>query len=349
MYKYYFNNSLEEIKSNLATRGYAIVTLTDDLVSLSNECYQEMNEFFHSDNKEQYFREPVFGWFEVPHKQVFRVATGNKMNNYEYPSSTLKSLIPSIDKMMWELGLLLFPGADKMTKIPFDFGLIDVVKYNNNTERKDNLNIVEHYDAGLIAFNFLDTAPGLQFKNEFGEWQDIFTPNNGIIWTGHAIKSYNESHPEGIHRVLTTDQPRFSMWYEIASHEQMRDDIKNNQYIGYDYEVELMKKEGYKPVKEDGKIVGYTNTFIGYDGWKGLESVTTGSNKVAIGYSSLNTGEFNTMIGYGWKVLESATTGSNKVAIGSLNVNTGKFNTVIGDVAIGSFNVSNKRDMNGKI
>lgn len=46
MYKYYFNNSLEEIKSNLATRGYAIVTLTDDLVSLSNECYQEMNEFF---------------------------------------------------------------------------------------------------------------------------------------------------------------------------------------------------------------------------------------------------------------------------------------------------------------
>jgi len=310
MYKYYFTNQLEEIKSNLATRGFSVVTLTDDLSLLANECYQEMNEFFNLNkyDKEEYFREPVFGWFEVPHKQVFRVATGNKMDHYAYPSLTLKSLIPYMDKMMQELVLELFPGADKITKITFDYGLLDVVKYNNNLKRKDNLNIVEHYDAGLLAFNFFDNMHGLQFKNEFGEWIDIINDNvkKGVIWTGHSVRSYSELHPEGIHRVLTNKTPRFSMWYEIACFEQMRDDIKNNEYVGYDYEIQLMEKEGYKVIKENDKIIGYEKNNQLESGWRALEKNITGSNNKHIG----------------WKTMESITTGSNKVAIGSnTNIN----------------------------
>jgi hypothetical protein len=325
MYKNYLNIDINVIKSNLATRGYSIVDLNESFLSNVKICEQEMNEFFNQpiEEKEPYFREPVFGWFEVPHKQVFRIATGNRMNNYDYPSTQLKNLIPDMDAMMTEFANLLFPGVNQLTKVPFDFGLIDVVLYNNNTERKNNLNIVEHYDAGLLAFNFLNTADGLQFKNEHDEWIDI-PSHHGIIWTSNAIKSYESSHPVGIHRVKTTDKPRLSMWYEVATYEQLREDIKNGEYKGYDYEIELMKKEGYKAERDDkGNIIRYNKEI----GWKAVEAITTGSNKtavgtkalnfdnhVAIGFEALKTGEEGKA--FGWKTLESMTTGSNKVALG---------------------------------
>lgn len=343
MYKNYFNTDIDVIKSNLATRGYSLVDLNDSFISNIHICEQEMNDFFNQPtaDKESYFREPVFGWFEVPHKQVFRIATGNRINQYDYPSSQLKSLISDLDSMMTELANLLFPGVKQLVpQVPFDFGLIDVVKYNNTTERKNNLNIVEHYDPGLLAFNFLNTADGLQFKNEHGEWIDI-KAYTGIIWTSNAVKTYDSSHPVGVHRVKMTDKPRFSMWYEVATIEQLRDDIKNGNYKGYDYEIELMEKEGYQAQRdEEGNIVKYNKEI----GWKAVEAITTGSNKTAVGTKALhliNTGEEGKAFGtqmlnphvaigldalklntgennqtFGWKTLEANTTGSNKVAIG---------------------------------
>jgi hypothetical protein len=312
MYKNYIETELSVIKSNLATRGFSLVTLTPQFSEEAKQCADQMNEFFNlnEESKQSYFREPVFGWFEVPHKQVFRVATGVNMEDYQHPSVAFKNLISNLDIMMQQLVLELFPGVKEILSdlVPFDFGLVDVAKYNNQTVRKNNLNIVEHYDAGLLAFNFYDSEPGLEFKNN-NEW--IYTNKMAVLWTGNAVKSYSEQHPVGIHRVTTSTAPRLSMWYEVATKEQMRDDIKSGNYTGYDYEIALMEKEGFKAVKENDKIIGYENT--DHIGWKALEANTTGSNKVAVGYNALYSGN---NVAIGWKDIETYTTGSNKVAIG---------------------------------
>lgn len=308
------------IRADLLARGYSFVTMNNDFISKVKQCEEDMNYFFNSDNKESYFREPVFGYFNVPHKEVFRFATGDKLDNYDYPSNHVKELSLIIDSFIFDFASKLFP--DIPDTVPFNYGLIDIVKYNNNIVRPNDLNIVEHYDAGLLAFNFLSTAPGLEFKNEYNEW--ITPPSGGILWTGAANKIYQP----GIHRVKTTNKPRLSMWYEICTQDQMREDILTDNYKGYQYEIDLMEAEGYDPVRnENDNIIGYKNKEL--SGYKALE-LATGSNKVAIGYNTLIIGENNTLIGF--KALESVTTGSNKVAVGR-NLGYGS-NIAIGNISL---------------
>lgn len=331
-----------KIRTDLSIRGYSFVTLNEHFVNKVKACEKEMIGFFNLDNsfKESYFREPVFGYFNVPHKEVFRFATGDKLENYAHPSNAMKELSIELDSFMFDLASKIFPNIVKTNMVPFNFGLIDVVRYGNDTVRKNNLNIVEHYDAGLLAFNFLSTAPGLEFKNEHGEWIPVPVGNGlsaqgmGILWTGHAIKSYND-YPEGIHRVKVVDKPRLSMWYEICTQDQMRDDMLTD-YKGYQYELDLMKKEGYDAIRnDDGNIIGFSNEMIGF---KAMEANTTGSSKTAVGdrpLSMKDTGSFTDAKSLSndkalFLAMEDITTGSNKVAIGSHSLELGGHNIAIG-------------------
>lgn len=320
-----------KIRTDLSIRGYSFVTLNEHFVNKVNACENEMTEFFNLDNsfKEPYFREPVFGYFNVPHKEVFRIATGNKLENYAHPSNAMKELSVELDSFMFDFASKLFPNIKNLNIVPFNFGLIDAVRYGNNTIRKDNLNIVEHYDAGLLAFNFLSTAPGLEFKNEHGEWveapvKDGNSPQGmGILWTGHAIKSYNDypgglsPFPPGIHRVKVVDEPRLSMWYEICTQDQMREDMLTD-YKGYQYELDLMKKEGYDARRNDnGNIIGFLNGKNKMIGFKAIEGVTTGSNKVAIGS--------NTGIGSNVVIGSNIAIGMHALSEPIIGTSTGKY------------------------
>lgn len=275
------------IRNDLKIRGYAFVNLDDDFIKEIDDCEKLMADFFNSSDKESYFRAPVFGYFNVPHKEVFRFVTGTKIDLQSFPNDNIKNLGLKIDNYLPNLAEEIFPNIRQIvaTHSSFDkWGLLDIVLYNNLKDDvfPNKLNIVEHYDAGILTFSFRSTAPGLELRNEFGEW--ISPPDNvGILWTGHAIKLYDPLHPEGVYRVQKNDIQRMGIWYEICTFDQERNDILN-KHSGYQYEIDLMKKEGYVPIKENGFISGYKHesgsTLIGF---KAMEAVTTGSNKVAIG------------------------------------------------------------------
>jgi len=299
------------------------VKLPDLIIKLSEDCESAIKRFFDMNvtYKKDFFREPIFGWFEVPHKEVFRFVTGEKIGLQKFPSEIelkMKQFSTVLDTMMPDLASVLFPDVESRlhSVLPFDkWGLIDVVHYNNKTVRPDNLNIVEHYDPGLLSFSILSAEPGFQFKNEYGEWVD--QPNDrgiGMLWAGHALHSYDSEYTEGIHRVTVSANPRYSIWYEMATFDQERNDMLDGSYKGYNYEIELMEKAGYEPVRNsDGNIVGYTNTtesnLTEIDisrsnnvavGFMAIEANTTGSNKVAIGYHAIMSSrspEDNTAIG----------------------------------------------------
>ncbi len=109
------------------------------------------------------------------------------------------------------------------------------------------------------------------------------------------------------------------MWYEICTYDQERNDLLDGKYVGYDYELELMEKAGYLPVRNnDGTIASFTpkrdesnindefsNMHIGMY----AEALTTGSNKTAMGFQALQgvyiSSEQN--IGIGWDVVEKRT------------------------------------------
>lgn len=295
----------DEVVDSLKRRGYAFVKLDENFSKIVDKCLVEMKEFFNieTNEKEKFFREPVFGYFTVEHKEVFRFLTGNKLKLQKFPESfnNMMELTKYLDDLMPKVTNTLFPNISNHIEdiIPFNqWGMIDVVQYFNNSNR--DINVVEHYDAGLLAFSFCSTEPGLELKNEHGEW--VKPPDNtAILWTGSAIKKYDINHPVGIHRVVKSDNPRIAIWYEICTYEQERNDMLSN-YKGYQYEIDLMKKEGYEPIRDNGSIVGYQKDGEKKIGFKALESVTTGSNKIALGYN-------NSIIG-----------NNSNVAIGSLAV-----------------------------
>lgn len=105
-----------------------------------------------------------------------------------------------------------------------------MTKYYNNGSRKE-LNCEEHIDPGLLSLHLKSTQPGLQLKDEYGNWIDCLNNKDiAIIWTGDmACKINPEIHP-GIHRVINIDNmPRIGMWYEICIKEQEHKELIDNK------------------------------------------------------------------------------------------------------------------------
>jgi hypothetical protein len=42
------------------------------------------------------------------------------------------------------------------------FGMLDIVKYNNEAFIKEKILVEEHFDPGLLSFNVLSTCSGLE-------------------------------------------------------------------------------------------------------------------------------------------------------------------------------------------
>ncbi|HSW76971.1 MAG TPA: hypothetical protein VLG50_07985 [Candidatus Saccharimonadales bacterium] len=317
---------VDEVIKRLRCDGYVFVQLPPVFIKQVDECKKQLQSFLNLpiQKKSMYHVEPIFGYSSFDHKEVFRFMTGTRINEVIWPPSfdAIQQLAFLLDSMVPTIVSTLFDNVViDNNHIPFKkWAMLDTVYYNNTTTRPNNLNVVEHYDAGLLAFSFLSTEHGLQFKNQSGEWID--SPRDcsiGVIWVGDAIRQYkSDDHAVGIHRVATHHKPRLAMWYEVCTYAQERKDLLNEKFYSYPYELELLKKEGYEPdLADDGSINHFVNTnnnqFIGINA---ASELTTGSNKVAIG------------VGAGIKALIENTTGSSKTDIGykALNRNTGQPN-----------------------
>ncbi|AYV76993.1 MAG: hypothetical protein Barrevirus6_31, partial [Barrevirus sp.] len=190
--------------------------------------------------KKRFFKAPIFGYFDVPHKESFRLLTGPRILEHNMPPNftELKSLIHSIDQIMYTVALSLFPNVltDKELDLPFfdlqdkQFGMFDITKYYNDGSRK-RLNCEEHYDPGLLSLSLRSSEPGLELKDEFGKWIKAPTDKTiGILWAGKAGCLADPKVKPGIHRVVNPvnlGKPRIAMWHEICTRAQEHRELLN--------------------------------------------------------------------------------------------------------------------------
>jgi hypothetical protein len=69
------------------------------------------NFFTRHPNKKSYFKEPIFGYFNVKHKESFRFLTGSRINEQRMPNNfeDIKTLISTMDQVMYTLAILCTP------------------------------------------------------------------------------------------------------------------------------------------------------------------------------------------------------------------------------------------------
>lgn len=235
-------NTMDYISESLQLKGYVFVRLPMELVKEIDSCVALMEKFFAEtkEYKTRYAKEPIFGYFGVDHKESYRLLTGSRITEQQFPYNfhELKDLVRKIDKMMYTISTLLSPSLfpdlfsnAKKLGIPFfdiskPWGMFDLTKYHNDG-RRFGMNCKEHYDPGLLSFHIRSTEEGLQLKNEFGKW--IKVPNDktlGIIWAGKAANDINPKIKPGVHRVVCGNnngfigKPRIALWHEICTKDQ---------------------------------------------------------------------------------------------------------------------------------
>lgn len=221
----------DEIK----TRGYAFVRLPPQMIDLIDSCLPKIENFFNSDitYKKSFHKPPIFGYFDVKHKQSFRFLTGDRLKEHRIPYffEDVSKLIKATDALMYKLTLncapLLFPNLAhgvKQLDIPFfsndkKWGMFDITSYHNDGTRK-RLNCEEHFDPGLLSISLRSTQPGLQLKDEFGRWiKAPIEKHLAVIWTGEAAVKVNSELKPGVHRVVNPEEPgkpRIALWHEIC-------------------------------------------------------------------------------------------------------------------------------------
>lgn len=233
-------NSVEKFSDSIKIRGFAFVSLPPELVECVDRCVDEIEEFFAhgSRYKSQFLKKPIFGYFDTSHKESFRFLTGQRLSEHTIPRNfdEIQKLIDLTDKTMYRLSCIcskyLFPNIitqAKLYDIPlFNYdnywAMFDITKYHNDGTRQ-RLNCEEHYDPGLLSMHLRSTRPGLQLKDETGQW---ITPpsdkNIAIVWAGDVATQINPKIHHGVHRVVNIKEdvgkPRIALWHEICTASQ---------------------------------------------------------------------------------------------------------------------------------
>lgn len=221
--------SIKLVESELCKRGYTFIQMPLGLITKTQNCLKEIDEFFDEslNYKNRYITKPIFGYFGVEHKESFRFLTGDRMKEQKIPEDfkEIKQMISDLDKIMIlmtkALSGSLFP---KNIEVPLfnkdkKWGMFDIAKYKNNGKRKE-INCIEHYDPGLLSFSICSTEEGLQLKDEFGKWIKPPKDNSiAILWAGDYANKLNKNIKRCVHRVVyptEKNKPRIGIWYEVC-------------------------------------------------------------------------------------------------------------------------------------
>lgn len=237
------NEAKQMVCDSLKTRGYVFIKLPDTLIKQIDNCLKQANMFFNCSQqyKKKFYKEPIFGHFAVNHKESFRVLTGNRLSEHKIPDNfnNVTSLVKTLDILMFSLTITLsdklFPDILKSDLPLFDlgnqWGMFDIAKYYNNGAKKD-INCKEHYDPGLLSLSLRSTEPGLELKNEHGQWIKIPKGDHiAVLWAGAAATKMNPEIKPGIHRVSLSGKPRIGLWYEVCTKAQEHKELINKRTV----------------------------------------------------------------------------------------------------------------------
>ena len=94
-----FGNDVKTINdmcNDIKSRGFTFLSFAsyDDLKKSINNSVDEMNYFFGQDNnyKTLYSKEPINGYFNVQHKENYRLLTGCRMKEHRIPNNMVNTI-----------------------------------------------------------------------------------------------------------------------------------------------------------------------------------------------------------------------------------------------------------------
>jgi len=66
-------DAINKVSDSLKTRGYAFIRLPEKTKKHIDQCLELVEDFFQQPKlyKEKFFKEPIFGYFGVEHKESF--------------------------------------------------------------------------------------------------------------------------------------------------------------------------------------------------------------------------------------------------------------------------------------
>lgn len=118
--------------------------------------------------------------------------------------------------------------ANSIRRDVVGYGMLDIVRYEHSLSQ--NLNVTEHVDPGLFSISLQSTAPGLQmYDNSTNSYVDV-PIGQSVLWTGSMASHLTAGNIyPGRHRVVTTNQPRMTLWYEVCIDSQVPNFLLKNQ------------------------------------------------------------------------------------------------------------------------
>jgi len=239
--------SLSSLRSELSQKGWAIVNLPDDLVTVLDKCIDPIEFFFSlpESKKREFTWNHVFGFTSVVHKESFRWLTKDLLQPSMFPNSLSDCLIELtklMDSLMIELisstGTVLFDHPESLDieyKIPLlnkaphpRWSMLDIAYYFNNEKKFATSDLIvdencaPHYDPGLLSLSVLSTHRGLELYNPItDEWVSHTGEDTklGVIWCGKAAQQASSGYLRpAVHKVIRQlDKPRIAIWYEICN------------------------------------------------------------------------------------------------------------------------------------
>eukprot|EP01065_Artemidia_motanka_P024792 TRINITY_DN296_c0_g1_i3.p1 TRINITY_DN296_c0_g1~~TRINITY_DN296_c0_g1_i3.p1 ORF type:complete len:622 (+),score=181.21 TRINITY_DN296_c0_g1_i3:213-1868(+) len=180
----------------------------------------------------------------TPHKEGMQLLTGTELpgSHPEIPGRCLRPLVELgrvldatssriVEVLSGEDGVFRGGSAEEVGRnadLPLlgggerRYGMLDAVWYKPRAKGRGPAVVVgEHTDPGLFVLSVVNTAAGLEIRDETGEWRAI-PPGKGVMWCGDAaVAASGGTVPAAPHRVSAGATARLGVWHEICTATQL--------------------------------------------------------------------------------------------------------------------------------
>jgi hypothetical protein len=169
-----YTDDLSICAASLKKRGYYIFQLSDRAKRIRDDAFAINLEALEVDK------------VKTHHKTAIRMKTDDFVRDNDPKLHELCHLYS--DAFHEILSLNIFKAAKNQPFIDGQerYAMVDLVRYNNTEVGgaviNKSLNVVEHYDTGLVTLTLGATSRGLEIKNN-GDWFEP-EPDEGIVWIG---------------------------------------------------------------------------------------------------------------------------------------------------------------------
>ena len=267
-------NFHETFVNSLHKTGFAVINNHPIDQKLINSVYDDWKQFFSSNKKHDYAFDynKQDGYFPFKSENAHNSIKKDLKEFYHiyplwgrFPHFISKDTLILFNELM-NLGMNLLKAIDRFTPDNIrssyseplytmsntsDQNLMRVIHYPpiRISDHPDELRAAAHSDINLITLLVSGSQPGLQVKNNNGEWINIESKKGQIVVNnGDMLQECSEGHyPSTIHRVINPEKKsnvsRFSIPLFIHPRPEV---ILSKRYTADSYLLERLKSLGLK-------------------------------------------------------------------------------------------------------